>query len=252
MKKILIVGNLKATPSGVKVLQNYFEFLSKKKYDHLPPFSLAVPFPFIHECAVIAPKKIAIGAENITVLEEGAHTSGVTASMIKSVGASFCIIGHSEVRRAGDDEEIIQKKVAMIIAKKMTAIVCVGEEERDKDGRYLEHIEKQIKSALALVHKDDVKKIVIAYEPLWAIGGSVGATEEECFEVIISIRRTLTSMVGIEVAKKVLVLYGGAVTEENAHSFITKGGADGLLVGRASWKPETFITLIENAHDVSR
>ncbi len=251
MKKILIVGNLKATPSGVKVLQNYFEFLSKKKYDKLPPFSLAVPYPFIHECAALTTKNISIGAQNFTAFEEGAHTGGVTVSMLKSIGAEFCIIGHSEVRRGGDTEDIVQKKVAEVISKKMTAVVCVGEEERDKDGRYLEYVEKQVKNALMLVHKDDVKRVVIAYEPLWAIGGDRSATEEECFEVIISIRRTLTSLVGIEIAKKVLVLYGGAVSEENAHSFISKGGADGLLVGRASWKPETFISLIEKAHAIS-
>lgn len=162
------------------------------------------------------------------------------------------IIGHSEVRRRGDTEDLVQVKAALVVAKKMEAIICVGEAERDKDGRYLEYIEEQIKHALARIHKDDMKRVIIAYEPLWAIGSDKGATEEECFEVIISIRRTLTSLLGIESAKKVLVLYGGAVTEENAESFLTKGGADGLLVGRASWKPETFISLIEKAHGLSR
>jgi triosephosphate isomerase (TIM) len=251
MKKVLIIGNLKATPASIKTLQSYFALLSKKKYEHLPCASLAVPFPFIHECAALTTKNISIGAQNITCFEEGAHTGAVTVSMIKSIGAEFCIVGHSEVRRAGDSEEIVQKKAGAVIAKKMTAVICVGEEERDRDGRYLEYIEKQVKSALTLVHKDDVRRVVIAYEPLWAIGGDRSATEEECFEVIISIRRTLTSLVGIEIAKKVLVLYGGAVSEDNAHSFITKGGADGLLVGRASWKPETFISLIEKAHAIS-
>jgi triosephosphate isomerase len=248
MKKVLIVGNLKATPPSLKHLQNYFTLLSKKKYESYPHFSLAVPFPYIHECSVTSPDIITIGAQTITALEEGAHTGMVTSSMIKSVGAEFCLVGHSEARRAGDSEELVQKKVASVIAKKMTAIVCVGEEMRDKDGKYLEYIENQVKSAIALVHKDDVKRLVIAYEPLWAIGSDTGASEEECFEIIIAIRRTLTALVGIEVAKKVLVLYGGAVTEENAHSFLTKGGADGLLVGRASWKAETFISLIENAY----
>ncbi len=251
MKKVLIIGNLKATPASIKTLQSYFALLSKKKYEHLPSASLAVPYPFIHECAALTTKNMSIGAQNFTAFEEGAHTGGVTVSMLKSIGADFCIIGHSEVRRGGDTEELVQKKAGAVIAKKMTAVICVGEEERDKDGRYLEYIEKQVKSALTLIHKDDVKRVVIAYEPLWAIGGDRSATEEECFEVIISIRRTLTSLVGIEIAKKVLVLYGGAVSEENANSFITKGGADGLLVGRASWKPETFIGLIEKAHAIS-
>ncbi len=251
MKKVLIIGNLKATPASIKTLENYFSFLSKKKYQALPPSHLAVPFPYIHECAALTDKRITIGAQNITGLEEGAHTGGVTISMIKSVGAEFCIIGHSEVRRSGDTEEMVQKKVASVVGKKMIAVVCVGEEERDKEGRYLEYIEKQIKSAITFVHKDDLKRVVIAYEPLWAIGGDKSATEEECFEVIISIRRTLTSLAGIDTAKKVLVLYGGAVSEENAYSFVTIGGADGLLVGRASWKPETFISLIEKAHGLS-
>ena len=251
MKKVLIIGNLKATPASIKTLETYFSFLSKKKYHALPPSHLAVPFPYIHECAALTDKRLTIGAQNITCFEEGAHTGGVTASMIKSVGAEFVIVGHSEVRRGGDNEELVQKKVAAVVEKKMTAVICVGEEERDKDGKYLEYIEKQIKSAIALVHKDDLKRVVIAYEPLWAIGGDKSATEEECFEVIISIRRTLTSFAGIDIAKKVLVLYGGAVSEENAYSFVTVGGADGLLVGRASWKPETFISLIEKAHGLS-
>lgn len=252
MKKYVIVGNLKATPPQVKAIENYFTLLSKKKYETLPHFHLAVPFPYLSTASSLAEKRATIGAQNITALEEGAHTGGVTPSMVKSVGATFCIIGHSEVRRAGDTEDAVRDKTFAVVAKKMTAIVCVGEEERDKEGRYLEYIEKQVKHALSLVHKDDFKKIIIAYEPLWAIGSDRGATEEECFEVIISIRRTLTSLAGIESAKKVQVLYGGAVNEENAVSFLTQGGADGLLVGRASWKAETFISLIENAYEISR
>lgn len=245
MRHQLIIGNLKANPATEKELLAYFSFFSKKSMKKTSPFALALPFPFLGTAAAKKTKFISIGSQNITALAEGANTSGVTAKMIKSVGATFSLIGHSEVRHAGDTDEIIAEKVATAVGNGLMAVICVGEETRDEAGRYLEIIEHQVKSALTGLDKEQAPKLVFAYEPIWAVGGAVSATEKECFEVVIGIRRTLATLFGIEIAKKIRILYGGTVNEKNARTFIEEGGVDGLLIGRASWKPATFAKLLD-------
>jgi triosephosphate isomerase len=127
-------------------------------------------------------------------------------------------------------------------------ILCVGEHKRDNGGQYLSELEEDVKQALSLVKRDLFANLCIAYEPVWAIGGSVAATPHEVFEVVIALRRALASLVGIDHAKKVHVLYGGTVAKENARTFIDEGGVDGLLIGRASQEAGSFFEIIASCH----
>ncbi len=249
MKKIvkpIIVGNLKATPESLKEVTSLIKSVDKKiansgnkKINYL----LAVPEVYINPVSLITKTGI-IGAQNISGITEGQQTGETTTNMLQSSGAEFAILGHSEVRKRGEGNERIAEKLKISLSQRLTTILCVGEKERDKDGKYLSFLEEEIKSCLAFIKRESLNNLIIAYEPIWAIGGSAPATPQECFEVVISIRRTLAEMFGIDHAKKVHMLYGGTVTEENATTFIEEGGVDGLLIGRASQTPTSFSSII--------
>lgn len=253
MKKIgkpIIVGNLKSTPDTLKEVISFVKAVDKKinsKGLKKSSYLLATPEAYVNPVSLITKTGI-IGAQNITGVSVGQQTGETTASMLLSAGAEFTILGHSEVRKRGEGNERIAEKLSVALGKKLTVILCIGEKERDKDGKYLSFLEEEIKACLSLIKRESLHNLIIAYEPIWAIGGKVPATPQECFEVIISIRRTLAEMFGIDYAKKVHMLYGGTVTEENAKLFIDEGGVDGLLVGRSSQTANSFSSIILNCY----
>jgi triosephosphate isomerase len=248
----IIVGNWKTTPATLQDAVKFVKRLdakckgSKRK---LPKKSylLAVPdifIPHLSEVSVYGH----IGSQNVSGTALGQVTGVTVPSMLATGGASFTIIGHSEVRERGETKEERAKKIALSLQAELTTIVCVGEILRDKNGNYLAKIEEDVKSCLSLAARTLFKNLIICYEPVWAIGGTVAATPTECFEVIIAIRRSLSTLAGIEYAKKVKVLYGGTVTKENASAFLKDGGADGVLVGRASQDSSDFADIIISCH----
>lgn len=244
----IIVGNWKSTPKtldeGKKLIKQIERkiTLSKNKIPKKAYF-IATPEIFIPHLAPLA-KRGYIGSENVSGLELGQHTGVEIPAQLQSGGAAFTIIGHSEVRKLGETVEARAQKVASSLQIKFTTIVCFGEHKRDKEGKYLEELENDVKQTLSLVKRELFSELIIAYEPVWAIGGSVPATPEECFEAVIAIRRALASIAGIDYAKKVQILYGGTATAENAKSFLEEGGVDGLLIGRASQDAISFINIV--------
>lgn len=247
MKKPIIIGNWKTNPATLAEAKKNILAIDKKLTNKKQNYLLAVPDVYLSSLKEIK-KRGELGVQNINGIELGAHTGNSTAQMAKSAGASFAILGHSEVREAGETDEKINEKIKQVLASGMDCVLCVGESIRDKEAKYLKFIEQQLMIALRDVRKDLFSQIVIAYEPIWAVGAKEPATPHECFEVAIAIRRTLTSLVTIDHAKKVSILYGGAVDEKNAHIFIKDGGVDGLLIGRASLSPDTFSKIIINCH----
>lgn len=253
MKKIgkpIIVGNLKATPETLKEFLSLVKSIDKKiSSKGLKKFNYLMAVPDVYIKAASEVTKIGlIGAQNISGITEGQQTGETTTSMLQSSGAEFAILGHSEVRKRGEGNERIAEKLSVSLGQKLTTILCIGEKERDKDGKYLSFLEDEIKACLSLIKREALQNLIIAYEPIWAIGGKMPATPQECFEVIISVRRTLAEMFGIDYAKKVHMLYGGTVTEDNANSFIEEGGVDGLLIGRASQTATSFSSIILNCN----
>lgn len=244
----IIVGNWKSTPNtldeGIKFIKGLEKKISGSKIKFpKKSYYIATPEIFIPHLAPLA-KRGYVGAENVSGLEPGQHTGVEIPSQLMSGGAAFTIIGHSEVRALGETTEARAQKVASTLQIRFTTVLCFGEHTRDKQGKYLEELENDIKQTLSKVRRELLVELVIAYEPVWAIGAPVPATPAECFEAVIAIRRALASLAGIDYAKKVHILYGGAVTKDNVKTFLEEGGVDGLLIGRASQEVGSFVDIL--------
>lgn len=243
----IVIGNWKTTPAtlgeGIKLIKALDKKLSSSK-TKLPKkaYYVAVPDIFIPELKSIASGYI--GSQNVSGQTIGQVTGATIPSQLASGGAAFVLVGHSEVRAQGETADARAHKVALSLQTKLMTVLCVGEHARDNQGKYLAELEEDVKQSLSLVKRDLFEHLVIAYEPVWAIGGKTPATPQECFEVVIALRRALASIAGIDHAKKVHILYGGTVTAENAKTFLEDGGVDGLLVGRASQDVTTFQDII--------
>ena len=185
-------------------------------------------------------------AQNMHFAESGAYTGEVSASMLKSIGVNTVILGHSE-RRAyfNETDETLAKKVDTALENEMRVIFCFGEELADrKSGKEETVVENQIKNALFHLEADAFKHIVLAYEPVWAIGTGETATPEQAQDMHAFIRKTLAAKYGAEVADSVSILYGGSVKPNNAQEIFSKPDVDGGLIGGASLKAEDFFAIV--------
>lgn len=210
------------------------------------------PFVYASELKKLATgHRCAVGAQNAWYENEGAYTGEVSPAMIASTGLSYVILGHSERRALGETDDLINKKIVAVTKAKLIAVLCVGEHERDPDGEYLKHIAAQIKVALKGIQKKDLSNIVIAYEPIWAIGKHAirVASPEDALEVSILIKKTLVGLYGNDGAN-VVILYGGSVDASNAWEFLIKSHVQGLLVGRASLDPKVFGEILKSADKI--
>jgi triosephosphate isomerase len=193
---------------------------------------------------------IAIGAENIHFKASGAYTGEISTGMLLDAGAKYVIIGHSERRQYfGETDETVNKRTRAVIAAGLTAIVCVGEtlEEREA-GKLNEVIERQMNVGLKDVSAADCDKLVIAYEPVWAIGTGKTATPDQAQEVHALIREILAKLVGAETAETVRIQYGGSMKPSNAAELLAKKDIDGGLIGGAALKAEDFAGIIAAAN----
>lgn len=185
---------------------------------------------------------LSFGGQEVSSSTEVAQTGLVSAGMLKSYGAQYSIVGHSESRARGESDDMVREATLLLLQKKITPIVCVGERERDAHGWYLSTVKEQVEKVVSAIPKAQLKSLVIAYEPLWAIGKNAvrEASPAECREMVIFIRKVIADTVGEKEAQKVTILYGGSVNETNAANFITEGAAQGFLVGRVSLDAKRF------------
>ena len=193
---------------------------------------------------VVSSNNIKLAAQNMYYEDSGAFTGEVSPKMLKELGVQAVIIGHSERRRIfGETDELINKKIKKALAEGLTPIFCIGEtlEERQK-GLTFCVLEKQVREGLYGINAEEVKRVVIAYEPVWAIGTGVVATPEQAQEAHEFVRSLLAKIYSDEVAQSVTILYGGSVTPENFFGLFVKPDIDGALVGGASLK-ESFVEL---------
>lgn len=255
MRKIHLVANWKAHPKEVaearRLALSVKDAVSKTRSIEV---TLAVPYPFLTAVAEVIGKstRCFLAAQEVSVVDEGAHTGAVTALMLKSVGVTEVIVGHSEQRAHGLTDEGVRARMEKIFKRRMSAILCVGEQERDAHGAYLKTIQTQLLTALRGAPKAAASRLIVAYEPLWAIGeeAETADTPAGFHEVAIYIRKVLSEQFGARVALTIPVLYGGSVSPENAGSFLLEGHASGLLVGRASLLPASFKTIIAEAERI--
>ena len=246
-RRVIIAGNWKMNmvPSQV---HTFVEQLREVMPERANGCNVVLCVPATHLAALGREKqrRIGIGAQNISQFDKGAHTGEVSADMIADLGAKYCIIGHSE-RRAdnGDTDELVNTKLQILLEHGITPILCVGEslEQRDR-GLTMEHISYQIKAALYGLSAEQVKRIVIAYEPIWAIGTGRTATDEQAQEVCFAIRELLRREYGALISRKVCILYGGSMNAKNCAGLLAQPDIDGGLIGGASLKVEDFAAII--------
>lgn len=201
---------------------------------------------------VIKDSAVGLGAQNMHWEKEGAFTGEISAGMIKSTGANYVIIGHSERRQYfGETNETVNKKVKAAIASGLKPITCVGESLSEREENItLRIIDKQTRAGLADLTKDEIRQVIIAYEPVWAIGTGKTATPEQAQEVHAQIRSIISELFGEETAANMRIQYGGSVKPENAAELLSQPDIDGALVGGACLKAESFSAIIHTAENL--
>jgi len=212
---------------------------------------LCVPFvdiPMAVRC--FKDTRVAIGAQNLHYEPSGAYTGEVSADMLRAIGVKYVIVGHSERRQYfGETDVTVNKKVHAALGGGLNPIVCVGESlEQREMGITMELIAYQVKSALAGVPADQIRRVVIAYEPIWAIGTGRTATAEQANEVCEAIRTVIRKLYGARIARAVTIQYGGSMNPRNAAELLAQPDVDGGLIGGASLVPEDFVSIIRAAN----
>ena len=189
---------------------------------------------------------IKIGAQNMHFEEKGAFTGEVSGPMLKCIGVEYVIIGHSERRQYfAETDETVNKKIKAALINELKPIVCVGETlEQRESGKAEEIFTTQTRKAFEGLSKDDAKKVIIAYEPIWAIGTGKTATSEDANNSVKAIRKEIENIYGSEVADEIIILYGGSVKSSNAKELFTTSDIDGGLVGGASLKADEFAKIV--------
>lgn len=250
-RRTVIAGNWKMNKT-VSEMKEYAEelkgMLGKPKWCDVV---LCVPSVDIPQAVrLFRDTRVAIGAQNMHYEESGAYTGEVSAQMLADLGVKYVIIGHSE-RRAyyNETDEAVNKKVHAALDAGLSPIVCVGESlgEREMDVT-MEKVAYQVKIALNGVPAEKLRRVIIAYEPIWAIGTGKTASTEEASEVCNGIRTLIRQMHGARVARSVTIQYGGSMNAKNAAELLGELDIDGGLIGGASLKPADFMTIIDSAN----
>jgi triosephosphate isomerase len=245
--KKIIVGNWKMNPLTGKEAEKLLTNISKNIHNLKKTEVVACP-PFLYtEKLKKISKKISLGAQDAFAGEIGAFTGEISAQMLYDLGARFVILGHSERRAMGEGNDLVNKKVKGAFSSGLRPILCVGESIRDENHEYLSFVKTQLIECLAGVSKNSIDKLIIAYEPVWAIGKGAlrEATPEEFREMSIFIKKILSDKFGVENADRIKIIYGGSVNPGNSLSFLEHGGADGFLVGRDSLDAKKFSEIIK-------
>ncbi len=249
MRKKIVAGNWKMNETlqeGIALAKEINEALTADK----PNCDVVICTPFIH-LASVAPvlnqDVVALGAENCADKEKGAYTGEVSAAMVKSTGAQYVILGHSERRQYyGETAEILKEKVKMALANGLKIIFCCGEtlEERETN-KQNEVVKAELDGSVFNLTAEEWKNIVLAYEPIWAIGTGKTATSEQAEEMLAYIRSIVAEKYGNEVAEETTILYGGSCNPGNAAELFAKPNIDGGLIGGASLKCADFKGIID-------
>ncbi len=248
-KKVpLIAGNWKMnkTPQEARELA----LALKEKFKKINSVKIVICPPFISLNAVqttLNGANISLGAQNVHWENEGAFTGEISPKMLLTSGCQYVIIGHSERRTFfQENDDMVNLKLKESLKEGLIPIVCIGETWQEREtGKTEETIERQVKGALKGINVEDVEKVVIAYEPVWAIGTGKNATPKQANEIHNFIREKLTVLYNKEVAQKMYIIYGGSVTPENANDLIEMPEINGFLVGGASLDPDSFEKIVK-------
>jgi len=211
---------------------------------------LAVPFTAISPAAQAAKHtRVVVGAQNMHGEREGAFTGEIASLMLKEAGAAFVLLGHSERRSLfGETDEAVRSKVARALADDLIPVLCIGESAEEREaGKAEKVLQRQLAVALEGIPAEDAKRLLVAYEPVWAIGTGKTATPEIAQKAHAYIRSELTQLFGKSASAQIPILYGGSVKPDSARHLMAQGDIDGLLVGGASLDPATFAAIAQHS-----
>lgn len=252
MRKPLIAGNWKMNLNhleAIAVTQKLSYSLEDKDYDAVD-VTIIPPFTDLRSVQTLVDGdrlRLTYGAQDISPEANGAFTGDISGTMLNKLGCSFVIIGHSERRAIHlESDELVARKIRAALANEITPIFCVGEELAIREsGTHVAHVIDQMRAGLKGLHKPDLKKIVFAYEPIWAIGTGKTATPEDAEEVCSALREELAKIGTPEIAQAARILYGGSVKSSNIVEIMKQINVDGALVGGASLDPEEFARIVK-------
>ncbi len=248
----LVVGNWKMNPKSLGEAKELFVKI-RKEIDVVDNVRIVIapPSVFISDLGRLSPSgRMAIAAQAIYPIPSGPYTGEISIPMVISTGVDFVLIGHSERRSRGIDDDGVCSRLKSAWKEKVTPIVCVGESTRDGAGDYFSVVESQIQHAFRNATKSQVKKTVIAYEPVWAIGTGCNATADDVHEMRLYIEKCLTKLYDRSTAGLVCILYGGSVNVGNVENLYKDGNVDGFLVGGASLNADNFSNIIKRVSNL--
>ncbi|MCB9257605.1 MAG: triose-phosphate isomerase [Chitinophagales bacterium] len=244
MRRKIIVANWKMNTSLDEAINLIIDIKNLIGDDYAV---LCVPYTHLGTAQELADDRIGIGAQNLCSREEGAYTGEISGKMLASFGVEYVIVGHSERRKYfSENNTDINAKLKIAIKNDLSPILCFGEslEQRDK-GNYLEIIKTQVEEALQDLNAQDLSSVILAYEPIWAIGTGQTASPQQAQEVHVFVRKLISENYSPELANKICILYGGSVKSSNAKEIFKEKDIDGALVGGASLNASEFIKIVK-------
>lgn len=244
----LIIANWKCNPISLAQAKRLFNSV-KKGIKNIKNVKVVICPPFIYLSSLKSQVSgLTIGAQDCFWEERGAFTGEISPSMLENLGCRYVIVGHSERRRYfNETDEMINKKVKAVLAAKLKPILCIGETLKEKKRNLdLRVLNSQISRGLKGVGEKKAKNVIIAYEPIWAIGTGEPCDTDTVLTKVLLIRSLFKKRYSTDVAKKIRILYGGSVNSENSVSYIKEAQANGLLIGGASLKPKEFVQIVKN------
>ena len=243
---MLIVANWKAYVEDLTKAKRLVSTSKKLARMSRCEIVIAPPAPFMGLFALTNKTRVAFAAQDVSVTLGGAATGETTALAYKAAGASYAIVGHSERRSDGDSNTIVAKKLAHALAHGLMPILCVGERERDDEGRYLSYVREEITSAITPLTPKERAKVIVAYEPLWAIAKTAehAIGQNDLAEMVLYIHKILAELIPTKSSLHAIILYGGSVEPENIRDLARESQVGGFLIGHASVDESMFIALM--------
>lgn len=247
MKKI-IIANWKMNPATMKEAQRMVGELKRgvARMKNKPEIVVCPPFVYLDLCAKLQAASFKLGSQDCFWQEKGAFTGEISCSMLKNLEVKYVLVGHSEREMImQESQEIVNKKLKTILKNNLTPVLCLGEtkEQREKDETF-SALEKEFLADIAGVAKKDLAKIVIAYEPIWAVGSGKACSPDDTLTAILYLRKIIASLAGKKTANMVKMLYGGSVNAQNASEYLKNDAINGLLVGERSLDIKEFLKIL--------
>ena len=249
--KRFVIGNWKENPSSTKKALDILRGVKKAAGLATKVETVLIPpavFLSTLQKETKASKRITLGGQGSFWEEEGAFTGSIGPGMLKDVGAKYILVGHSEQRAAGVTDAMVNKKMKAVLKAGVKPILCVGERRRDNDGKFVRLVRDQIAAALHGIQPKQIAPLVVAYEPIWAIGTGKAASDKDALEMALLVRHTLIQLYSRKTAERIPVLYGGSVNTKNCDDFLEHSEIAGFLVGGASLQPKEFSQIIQKTN----